>query len=56
MLQVLSGLDFFFVYPNDSMSQKEYLQHLEMVFKCLKESNLNIKLSKCQFFKNIFTS
>ena len=53
--QVLSGLDFYFVFLDDilvySTSWKEHLQHLEMVFKCLKEENLKINLEKCQFFK-----
>ena len=55
MSQVLSGLNFCFAYLHDilvsSMSWKEHLQHLEMVFWCLKETNLKIKLRKCQFFK-----
>ena len=38
--------------PNPLNSQKqEHLQHFGMVFKYLKEANLKIKLSKCQFFK-----
>ena len=55
MSQVLSGLAFCFVYPDNmlvySTSWKEHLKHLEMVFKCLKEVNLKIKLDKCQIFK-----
>ena len=54
ILQVLSVLDFCFVNLDNilvySTSWKEHLQHLEMVFKHLKEANLKIKLSKCQFF------
>ena len=53
--QVLSVLDFCFAYLDDilvySMSWKEHLLHLEMVFKHLKEANLKIKLSKFQFFR-----
>ena len=55
MLQILSWLDFCFTYLDDiyvySTSRKEHMQHLEAVFKCLKEASLKIKLSKCQFFK-----
>ena len=55
MSQVLSGLDFCCAYLNDkliySTSLKEHLHHLEAIFKYLKESNLKLKLSKCQFFK-----
>ena len=55
MSQVISGFDFCFAYLDDilvySTSWKEHLQHFEMVFKCVKEANLKIKLSKCQFFK-----
>ena len=55
MSQVLSALDFCFVYLDDiivySSSWKENLQHLEVVFKHLKKANLKIKLSKCQFVK-----
>ena len=60
MSQELSGLDFCFVYLNDilvcNMSWKEHLQHLEMDFKLLKEADLKLKLSKCQFFQSIFTT
>ena len=30
---------------------KEHLQHLKVVFQHLKDANLKVKLSKCQFFK-----
>ena len=56
MLQVLSRLEFCFVYLDDilvySASWKEHLQHLKVGFKCLKEASLKINLTKCQFFKN----
>ena len=55
MSQVLSVLDFCFAYWDNilvyNMSWKHHLQHLEIVFKHLKEANLKIKLSKFQFFK-----
>ena len=34
-----------------SVSWKEHMQHLKVVFKHLKEADLKIKLSKCQFLK-----
>ena len=34
-----------------STSLKEHVHHLEAVFKCLKEANLKLKLSKWQSFK-----
>ena len=45
---MLAYLDDILVY---SASWKDHLQHLDMVFKHLKEASLNIKLSKFQFFK-----
>ena len=55
MSQVLSGLDACFKYLDDilmySTSWEEHLQHLETVFRHLKAANMNIKPSKCQFFK-----
>ena len=55
MSQVLSGLDFCFAFLDGilaySSSWKEHLQHLEVVFKCLKEANLKCELNKCQFLK-----
>ena len=53
MLQVLSELDFCYVYLDNiySTSWKENLQHLQLVFECLKEANLKSKLSKCQSCK-----
>ena len=53
--QVLPGLDFCFAYLDDILvytaSWKEHLEHLEMDFKHIKEANLKIKISKCQFFQ-----
>ena len=58
MSQVLSGLDFCYTYLDDILicnsSWKEYLHHPEVVFKHLKEANIKLKLSKCQFFKRHF--
>ena len=55
MSQILSGLDLCFAYLDDilvwSTKWKEHVWHHDMVFKCLKEENLKIKFSKCQFFK-----
>ena len=55
MLQTLSGLDLCFAYLDYilmySMSWKEYLQHLEMVFKYLKEANLRISLANVNSLK-----
>ena len=55
MSQILSGLDFCFTYLDDiliySASWEEHLQHFETFFRHLKAANLNIKLSKGQFFK-----
>ena len=58
MFQVLSGLDFCFTYIDEmliySASWKEHVHHLKAVFKCLKETNLKLKLTKYQFFKKPF--
>ena len=35
-----------------SSSWMQHLHHLEVVFKCLKEADLKLKLSKHQFFEN----
>ena len=55
MSQVLSGVEFCLAYLDDilvySMSWKKHLEHLEIVFKCLREENLKIKLNRFQFFK-----
>ena len=55
MSQVLSGLDFCFMYLYDRLVYntwwKEHPLHLEMVLKHLKEANLKIKHGKCQFYK-----
>ena len=56
MSQVLSGLNhFIFTYLDDvlifSNSWEEHLEHLEIVFNGFKSASLEIKLSKCQFFK-----
>ena len=55
MSQILSALNFCFTYLDDiliySSSWKEHLQHVEIIFNCLKLAKLKIKFSKCQFFK-----
>ena len=47
----LVSIRFLFTYLNGSTLWKKHLHHLEAVFKHLKEANLKLKLSKCQFFK-----
>ena len=53
MLHILPGLHFCFACLDDilvySISCKEYLQHLKVVYKHLKEANLKIKLSDYQY-------
>ena len=50
-----SGLDFCLTYLDDilfySTSWKGHMQFLEMAFKHLKEANVEIQLSKCQFLR-----
>ena len=51
---------FCFAYIVDKLvyttSRKEHLQHLEMVFKHLKEANLKSNLENVNSLKNIFTT
>ena len=55
MSQILSGLDFCFTYHVETLIYSWYWEelwhHLKVVFKCLKEANIKIKVSKWQFFK-----
>ena len=56
MSKVLTGLSHFtFTYFDNvlifSKSYEEHLQHLKAVFQKFQATGLNIKLSKCQFFK-----
>ena len=47
--------DFVMVYLDDiiifSRNEKEYLKHIEIIFKKLKEAGLKLEESKCDFFK-----
>ena len=55
MNKVLHGLDFAMTYLDDiiiiSKNELQLLEHLETVFSCLREAGLEMKLSKCDFFK-----
>ena len=46
---------FVMVYLDDiiifSRNEQEYLKHIEIIFKKLKEAGLKVKESKCNFFK-----
>ena len=47
--------DFVMVYLDDfiifSKNEEEHLKHIEIIFKKLKEAELKLKESKCDFFK-----
>ena len=51
----MHGLDFAFGYLNDilvfSLDIEAHLKHLEIIFKRLKEADLKLKESKCNFLK-----
>lgn len=51
--EVLTGLDFIFVYLDDilisSKDEQQHLKHLEILFKRLSQYGINIKPSKCIF-------
>ena len=53
--EVLKGITFAFGYLDDilifSPDNKTHLEHLEIVFQRLKEADLKLKASKCNFFK-----
>ena len=55
MNKVLEGLNFTMTYLDDiiifSDNELEHLEHLEIIFRRLKEAGLKMKLSKCDFFK-----
>ena len=55
MNQVLKGLDFTLAYLDDiiifSETEEQHLHHIEIVLARLKEANLKLKRSKCEFFK-----
>lgn len=50
---VFQGLDFVFVYLDEflvgSRTKEDHRKHLVLVFDCLEELGLVIKLQKCQF-------
>ena len=53
--EVLKGITFAFGYLDDilifSPDNKTHLKHLEVVFQRLREADLKLKASKCNFFK-----
>ena len=53
--EVLKGITFAFGYLDDilifSPDNKAHLKHLEIVFQRLREADLKLKASKCNFFK-----
>ena len=53
--EVLKGITFAFGYLDDilifSPDNKTHLEHLEIVFQRLREADLKLKASKCNFFK-----
>ena len=53
--EVLKGITFAFGYLDDilifSPDNKTHLEHLELVFQRLREADLKLKASKCNFFK-----
>ena len=56
MNKVLKGLKFAMTYLDDiiifSQNELQHLEHLEIVFSCLREAGLKMKHSKCDFFKS----
>ena len=56
MNKVLKGLKFTMMYLDDiiifSQDELQHLEHLEIVFSCLREAGLKMKRSKCDFFKS----
>ena len=56
MNKVLKGLKFTMTYLDDiiifSQDELQHLEHLEIVFSCLREAGLKMKRSKCDFFKS----
>ena len=53
--EVLKGITFAFGYLDDilifSPDNKTHLEHLKVVFQRLREADLKLKASKCNFFK-----
>ena len=56
MNKVLKGLKFAMTYLDNiiifSQDELQHLEHLEIVFSCLREAGLKMKHSKCDFFKS----
>ena len=56
MNKVLKGLKFAMTHLDDiiifSQDESHHLEHLEIVFSCLREAGLKMKHSKCDFFKS----
>ena len=56
MNKVLKGLKFAMKHLDDiiifSQDELQHLEHLEIVFSCLREAGLKMKHSKCDFFKS----
>ena len=56
MNKVLKGLKFTMTYLDNiiifSQDELQHLEHLEIVFSCLREAGLKMKHSKCDFFKS----
>ena len=56
MNKVLKGLKFAMTYLDNiiifSQDELQHLEHLEIVFSCLREVGLKMKRSKCDFFKS----
>ena len=52
---MLNGLNFAFAYMDDiiifSNTAEEHLKHIQIVINRLKSTQLNLKKSKCSFFK-----
>ena len=56
MNKILNGLKFAMMYLDNitifSKNESQHLEHLEIVFSCLREAGLKMKWSKCDFFKS----
>ena len=56
MNKVLKGLKFAMTYLDNiiifSQDELQHLEHIEIVFSCLREAGLKMKRSKCDFFKS----
>ena len=56
--EILRGLSFAFGYLDDilifSPDIKTNLEHFEIIFNRLREANLKLKESKCNFLRNMF--